>query len=224
MRFDSPLSKERGSAASESKFALVLISTSFLVLANPAIADVFTFYGTGVVTESYLANNCGQFGCLNDIPIPEVGSPTQFTITANVSVPTGGTGYVYASTPDFYAVGGGYYDGFLQYGQLYFENNQVVSLDLYKQSPDDVCGGGGHISISGGMFSYSSMRCGYEYPLSFPYPDIFESGAGRVTEYDNGAFVPEPTTWGLVLVGFATIGAALRGRRRYSLWKAPRFP
>ena len=61
------------------------------------------------------------------------------------------------------------------------------------------------------MFAWSGSLGGTTYQE--------DSGGGTYVRTNNRAFtlsgaVPEPQTWGLMILGFGAAGAALRGRRR----------
>ncbi len=109
-------------------------------------------------------------------------------------------------------------------------------LDVVRFNPDEFGPGGGQ----GSLLFYSDNLDGYDDladtsgPPGVLYPNFiiipegtlytpgpgqpgFVTGASAPVVYDlisDVANVPEPATWGLLLVGFGAMGAALRSRRK----------
>jgi hypothetical protein len=52
----------------------------------------------------------------------------------------------------------------------------------------------------------------YSFALNDYFPN--NPGVSHITVYDDAGAVPEPATWGLMLLGFAGVGAAMRRSRK----------
>ena len=199
------------------KLALAAASAlAIVVSASPAAAATLDFIGAGT---SYSGNRGMNEG----------------TVTAG-----GFTGNLFAegdfASSQVYQSTGAGSSGTFSFALAYFSD---IDLDL----PFDVLlngtritgfslpalAGGSLQSITGsGTFSGISTTSGIE--LTYRVAASAPSGAGSVRLNDEGstftvdvvadAAVPEPATWGMMLVGMGLVGAGMRSRRRLVTYSA----
>jgi hypothetical protein len=75
----------------------------------------------------------------------------------------------------------------------------------------------GSASTAGTVYDTSTfIFLGYTSPTPFTSASFFYSSSANVPQIEWSTFagVPEPSSWALMLVGFAGLGAAVRGARR----------
>ena len=93
----------------------------------------------------------------------------------------------------------------LQFGPNQVDRASWVGFNPQPEPPGDVLAG---------QFNFNSMQDPF---MGF---QISIDGQALSFALDNSGGVPEPATWGLMLLGFGGMGAALRARRRPVLAKA----
>jgi hypothetical protein len=77
-----------------------------------------------------------------------------------------------------------------------------------------------HLEITFDLGGGSFAGNGYSFVLgSFQTEGLHVDGAGMLTVSHIDSAVPEPSTWAMMLVGFAVVGVAMR--RRKSNWELP---
>jgi len=163
---------------------------------------------------------CTALGCVG---APAVASATEWLVNATFDDGTTLTG---TFTVNVY--------GYLESANLQTDTNGVFTAFDYTTADS---------SVATGTFPpyYIDFQPGYQSDLHVVFADALTVGApnnpietggssyecqgsfscfdlgGGNTRYIESGFaseVPEPATWALALVGFAGLGAALRGRRR----------
>jgi hypothetical protein len=147
------------------------------------------------------------------------GAPTEASLTLNVSDSSNALG-----AHDVLGIINGQVDGdaisaltpnpgapnatYSQDGWFIFDNNLWTSGAPYFSNPGLL-----FTSATAEYNLFSDSPNQYELYKAIPGRGYVANSVGTVTAYDPPAGVPEPATWGLMIMGFGGLGAMLRRRR-----------
>jgi hypothetical protein len=215
--------------------AALLASTAIASAASAAVVTIQTSYdGGGIVTQSSTAGNVGSFvgavgvynlnvvtGIVNDIPL------LQTTINDGINT-AGDHSLDIFVTAQFYNTPLNVAQNFLSTFNTNFLTNgwsvadttwlskgnllpSAGSYDGVTLTSVTMLGSGGLLQSSLGFNSADTGTGPYALTTEF---HILSHNDGSVLSTTAIAAVPEPATWGLMLVGFGGAGALLRNRRR----------
>lgn len=173
---------------------LTSFALCFIGVAAPADAVIFTYTGTNVGSPTYnraFADFSGLSG---------VGTNVAYDLLS-FSVDTTGD-YTFLETAD--------YDSFLFLYEGAFDPLDATANGIAAN--DDLLG----LTTSGFAASLSAGTSYFAVLTAFANGDaglhsLTIGGDGTVTPVTG--VVPEPTSWAMLIIGFGTLGVALRGRR-----------
>ena len=112
-------------------------------------------------------------------------------------------------------------DSYFSNGDYYVDFQPGYQGDLHLAFADSLLVGSQYNPI---VIGNLLPNASYECQGSFSCYDL-GGGDTRFIGSGSAVYVPEPATWALALVGFAGLGAVLRGRRRLTLaGSAPGLP
>lgn len=175
--------------------------------------------GTGSV--NYNVTNGGVFFNTNGTGYPLLGQPNLLTQSVNVGQfgANGGTVSIYITQTDLNAFAGALTSTFTSNTIA----NATVALSTYYSAANALFGG---TLLQSANFSGTGMFAGVNpLTLNLPFSEtvrydlVFGPGAGNFNGTANLTMVavPEPATWGLMILGFAGLGYTVRRRNKVSM-------
>jgi len=196
------------------KSALAALAAAFLLVAAPASAAVLdqsslgTDVGTNGTYEWQQQVTAGVDGRLSAVTLWGIGA-----LTVRI-------------TP-----GSGFYDGPYLFTQTFtFDQSEAIDGKLIDTSGANIFLNAGDQFVidfisagdpNAGQGASSQAYAGGDLFVNYPWGLVnYTTAHGislRFKTFMDSSVVPEPATWGLLLVGFVGVGSALRRKRRYPI-------
>lgn len=209
------------------KRALLALTASGLALAAAAPASATIFIGVsingGPITQvavdggtgsvNYNITNGGIFFNTNGTGAPLLGQPNLLTQSVNIaSLAAGGTVSIFITQTDLSAFSGTLASTFTSNTI----SNATVALSTYYSAANALFGGtllqSQSFSGTGTFAGVNPLTLNLPFSETVRYDLVFGSGSGNFNGTANLTMVavPEPATWGLMILGFAGLGYAVR--------------
>lgn len=212
--------------------AALAASASIIVLAAPASAGIFigVSINGGPITQvavdgatgsvNYNTTNGGIFFNTNGTGFPLLLQPNLLTQSVNIgSSGNGGTVSIYITQTDLTAFSGALTSTFTSNTI----SNATVALSTYYSAANTLFGGtllqSSSFTGTGTFAGVNPLTLNLPFSETVRYDLAFGPGTGNFNGTANLtlAAVPEPATWGLMILGFAGLGYAVRRQPKASV-------
>lgn len=209
------------------KITLVALATGLAMAAVPANAAISIGYSTdGGTTITPVASGSGLVSwsgtidgystAVNATGFPLSVQPSLLTNSLNVSTDSGaGSLLIYITQTGLSSYSGGLLSSFTS--NVLSGSATSVLESTYIDTSNGLWGGALQASqlftAIGAVADTTSVSATGPFSETAVYKLNFNSGAGSFNDTINIAAVPEPSTWGLMLLGFAGMGMVLRRRK-----------
>lgn len=183
------------------------------------ITQVATDSGTGSVNYNIVSN--GIFFNTNGTGFPLLLQPSLLTQSVNIGQAggTGGTFSIYITQTDLNALSGALTSTFTSNTI----SNATVALSTYYSAANTLFGGtllqSSSFTGTGTFAGVNAVALNLPFSETVRYDITFGPGGGNFNGTANltSLAVPEPTTWGMMILGFVGLGYAVRRRPRTTI-------